>query len=66
MRRAGIVKFKAGVGLVCGLAAATLAVPIVATSEAGTTAVSFVAETNVVVKAAPLNVMTAPLTKFVP
>jgi hypothetical protein len=49
-----------------GLATAIEAVPAVATSAARMAAVSWVALTKVVVRAAPLKLTTAPLTKFEP
>jgi len=49
-----------------GLATVTCAVPAAATSVAGMAAVSWVALTNVVVRAAPFHFTVAPLTKLVP
>jgi hypothetical protein len=49
-----------------GLVTVTAYVPVVATALAGTTAVSCVGDTNVVVRAVPLRSTPAPLTKPVP
>ena len=49
-----------------GLVTVTAKLPAMATAVAGTMAVTWVAETNVVAKAAPLKLATEPLTRFVP
>ena len=49
-----------------GLTTVTLAVPAVAMSAAGTEAVSLLAETKVVVSAAPFQLTVAPLRKLLP